>query len=384
MFLNRPTMREQNENLIIEYIANHKPSSRMEISDKIGLNKASVSEIVKNLLNRHFIEEIGSGESTVQGGRRPIMLQLNKKAGFVLSIDLGYNYIDILGCYLNGESWERKLYPFRDISRSSIVSDLKSIITDFMKHAPETVYGLTGITVAIHGMVFENAIYFTPYYDLQDLPIAEALSEHFDVPVFLENEANLLALADHACTDTLHNIISVSVHSGVGAGIILDDQLYRGEKGLSGEIGHMVVVPNGLSCPCGNHGCLEQYCSEKVLLDHYRHRTGNAEAIIPDICHAYHNGEQPAVQLIHEMIQYMAIAMNNIAMLYNPETIFINSEVSRLIPSFTDKIQQQLSSFIAEKVKVRQSVLGEKAILFGGAALATMNFLNISRMRLEP
>ncbi|MBC1458566.1 ROK family transcriptional regulator [Listeria newyorkensis] len=383
MFANRTGIREANERTVLSVIVNDGPLSRANLSEKIGLNKASVSAIVKKLIEQQLITEIGIGESTVQGGRKPIMLELNKAAGFAISVDLGYDYIDTMIHYLDGTIRNRKLLPFRIIEKATITADLVTIIQEITAKLPKSPFGIVGMTIAIHGIVHNNQINFTPAYDFTNFPLAEALQEHFDYPIFLENEANLLALSEHAKHSAYHNLVCISIHAGVGAGIITNDTLYTGENGLSGEIGHMIVQANGNPCTCGGKGCLETYSSEKVILDTYRELTENQEAIVPDLYRAYATNDAIATKLIANMVDYLSIAVHNVITLYNPKVIAIHSEISRLIPDFPEKIKQQLPHLTAQNIEIKKASLGEEAILFGAAVVTISNFLEVPKFELK-
>lgn len=383
MFANRTGIREANERTVLSVIVNDGPLSRANLSEKIGLNKASVSAIVKSLIEQKLIKEVGIGESTVQGGRKPIMLELNKAAGFAISVDLGYDYIDTMIHYLDGTVRNRKLLPFRTIEKTTITADLVTIIQEITAKLPKSPFGIVGMTIAIHGIVHNNQITFTPAYDFTDFPLAEALQERLNYPIFLENEANLLALSEHAKNSAYRNLVGISIHAGVGAGIIMNGTLYTGENGLSGEIGHMIVQANGNPCKCGGNGCLETYSSEKVILDTYRELTNNSDAIIPDLYRAYTANDPIATKLIANMVDCLSIAVHNVIALYNPKVIAIHSEISRLIPDFPKKIKQQLPHLTAQNIDIKKASLGEEAILFGAAVVTISNFLEVPTFELK-
>ncbi|MBC1935838.1 ROK family transcriptional regulator [Listeria grandensis] len=383
MFANRTGIRETNERAVLSVILNEGPLSRAQLSEKIGLNKASVSAIVKTLIDQQLIKEVGIGESTIQGGRKPIMLELNKAAGFAISVDIGHDYIDTMVHYLDGSTLKRKLLPFRVVEKATITADLVTILQEITAQLPESPFGIVGMTIAIHGIIHNNAIDFTPVYDFSDFPLAEELGKHLDYPIFLENEANLLALSEHAKNSAFSNLVCISIHAGVGAGIIMNDQLYTGENGLSGEIGHMIVQVNGNPCTCGGNGCLQTYSSEKVLLDTYRELSGNKEAIIPDVYRAYAKNDALATKLINNMIDYLTIAVHNIITLYNPRVIAIHSEISRLLPEFPEKIKHKLPHLTSANIQMKHASLGEEAILFGAAVVTIANFLEVPRFELK-
>lgn len=376
MFTNRTVIRESNERIVLNTIAQKGPHSRALLSDTIGLNKATISDIVKKLIAQKLINEVGIGESTNLGGRKPIMLELNAKAGFSVSVDIGYNYIDVMAQRLDGTAYKRELFPFIVIKRETIIQEISDILDVFLSSLPKSPFGIVGILIAIHGVVLDNQIQFTPAYDLAGLDFSSALHEQFACPVYLENEANLLAVSDHTKEESYANVVSISIHSGIGSGVILNNELYTGINGYAGEIGHMqIVTENGRPCPCGASGCLECYASEKNILDTYQTRTGNKNALVTDLCRAFTEKEEEAIAVINDMVRYLATGIQNLTALYNPEIIFINSEISRLIPDFTKQIESRLTSFTSKNIAIKESHLGEEAILYGAGYLIIQRFL---------
>ncbi|EMG29392.1 xylose repressor [Listeria fleischmannii 1991] len=376
MFTNRAGIRESNERIVLNTIAQKGPLSRALLSDTIGLNKATISDIVKKLMAQKLINEVGIGESTNQGGRKPIMLELNAKAGFSVSVDIGYNYMDIMIQRLDGTAYKRELFPFIVIKRETIIQEISNKLDIFLSSLPKSPFGIVGILIAIHGIVLDNQIQFTPAYDLAGLDFSSVLREQFACPVYVENEANLLAVSDHTKEESYANLVSISIHSGIGSGVILNNELYTGVNGYAGEIGHMqIVTENGKPCPCGAFGCLECYASEKHILDTYQARTGNKNALVTNLCRAFMEKEAEAVAVIEDMIRYLAIGIQNLTALYNPEIIFINSEISRLIPDFTKQIETRLTSFTSKNIAIKKSHLGEEAILYGAGYLIIQRFL---------
>ena len=129
-----------------------------------------------------------------------------------------------------------------------MVNDIINLI-ESMKLPTDSPYGLAGITLGIHGVTIENQVLFAPYYNLDGANLAEGLEQHFGVPVYMENEANLSAIGEKTFQYDYNNIANISVHSGIGLGIIIDGQLYTGYNGRAGEFGHTIVEIDGRECP---------------------------------------------------------------------------------------------------------------------------------------
>ena len=256
---NQEYIRDMNRALVLEAIANHPPLSRADLAKMLHLTKATVSTIVQELLDRQLVIELGSAEKTSMG-RKPILLTFNNRCGSIIAVDLGVKKITILTGDLKGKSCTVKEYPI-DPSLS-LEEYLISLLHKTKSDLPKTPCGLVGISIGIYGVVCDDLVLFTPYYDLKHSNLKNYLEEEFQVPVIVENEANLSVIGEAACAEHFKNMIFLNIHEGVGMGILIDGELYTGQNGYAGEFGHTILFPDGRPCPCGNHGCLAQYISE--------------------------------------------------------------------------------------------------------------------------
>ena len=383
MITDRYTLRENNEQLVLATLIEEKSISRAQISKMTGLNKASVSDIANKLIDNQFIHEVGSGESTTSGGRKPILLQLNKFSGLTLTIDLGYDYVSYLVTYLNGEVLKKETLSIQ-VDKSSCLEVIQHIYQEQRATAEESPYGITSLSIAVHGIVSDNRIIFTPYYDLDEIDLYGILSEKLSIPIHIENEANLSALAEKTFSTAVSNLVSISVHSGVGAGIIVNNELYHGRDGRSGEIGHTILYPNGKKCPCGNHGCLEQYSSQKAILAAFQEAKKDDQLTLYDLITAYSTSDTIANELIKNFALYLSIGINNVIASYGPEKIYLHSTLVTEIPELLPLIKQNILSSFSVPVPIESSTLKESGILLGGAALSIQEFFHLSSLYLGP
>ncbi|WKK92437.1 ROK family protein [Clostridioides difficile] len=184
-------------------------------------------------------------------------------------MDVGYDYIFSSLSYLDGTIINSKKLTDIQVSKDNVIQLIDEIINSYNISKIDTPYKVIGLTLAIHGITCENKVLFTPYYNLNEIDLYSILSKKYDFPIHIENEANLTALAENTFSTVHNSLLSLSIHSGFGSGIIINNKLYSGRNGMSGEIGHTIIMPNGKLCPCGNRGCLEQYCSEKRYLNSF-------------------------------------------------------------------------------------------------------------------
>lgn len=379
MIADKFSIREQNEILVLSTIIHHPDISRSSISQMTGLNKASTSDIVKKLLEDKVILETGPGTSSSVGGRKPILLQLNSQAGCSLSIDLGYDYLSSILTNLNGDILVEKKESGVVLNKSNVLSKIKQLVHQYESLYTQQPFQLVGLTIAVHGIVHENKILFTPYSDLEQFDLAGKLEKQLGIPVYLENEANLSVLGETAFSHFQKSMISVSIHSGVGAGIIIEGELYHGSNGQGGEIGHMIIQPKGKKCPCGNKGCMEQYCSQIAILKEYRRQKGDSSLQLTDLAEGFAAGETVEARILEEAALYIAIGMNNLIAHFDPEIIFLNSELFREMPFLLELIRSQIHSKFARNTQLILSEIGEQATLLGGAVINLQNFFRLSR-----
>lgn len=368
-------IRDMNSRLVLGEIIGREPISRAKISKNLGLTKATVSSIVQTFIDNGYVVEIGSLDTNK--GRKPILLKFEANCAFTLSAYLNVDSTAILIANLRGE--QRQTFTYPGISGETSPSErLCQYIEDAMSHCPPSRYGIVGIAVGVLGVVHHNKLLFTPYYRIDRQNLGEYLTERFNIPAYIENEANLSALGERTFFHSYPSLININVHAGVGMGIILDNHLYTGLNGYAGEFGHTIIEPDGKPCPCGNRGCIEQYASERAIVDMYRELKKDRRLTAPQLCEACLSGDPYARQCIQTFIKYMSIALNNILNIFNPDVIIINSLFTTKIPGLAEEIANHMSnSFNRGCTFLPASQDQDTVILLGGCCVCTKKFLNI-------
>lgn len=373
-------IRDINTNLILESIINTGSISRATLSKKLGLTKATISAIVQDLIDKKLVIEIGSDDTTK--GRKPILLSFNQKEGHVISIDLGVEHISLLLSDLKGENCQLKQYK-NTASSFHIIALLKKIIEETLGTIPPTVYGVVGISLSIHGVIHKNSVVFTPYYALEQFDLKKELEDIFHIPVYLENEANLSVLGEKTFCYDYPNIINISIHSGIGVGLIIQNKLYTGYNGFAGEFGHTIIIPDGKPCPCGNHGCFEQYASERALLQEFAKLKNLPQIDFDSFVSYYQKGDQDACFILDQFIKYMSIGINNILNTFNPDIIVINSSFTTFFPDTIERIEASIKNRMNKYCTIVPSRLQDIATLLGGTCICIKNFLGIKYLQLN-
>jgi predicted NBD/HSP70 family sugar kinase len=371
-----------NRSLIISKIVEHGLISRADLAKITGLNKATISVQVADLLEEELIIETQQEHKNL--GRRPIMLSINDKAGFALGIDLDKNNVSFTLCNLTGTPVHSKSLDM-DTSDYDVIRELLvKEITNYKRRCSDKRYGLIGVVIGIHGIVNnDETIYFVPHHQWHNKNLKNDLKNETGINIYLENNANLCSFAEIVYKHyQSENLLSVSLYSGIGLGIMVNSKLLKGFDGFAGEIGHMIVVPDGHPCRCGNLGCWEQYASESSFIKQLSERHNKNDITYEDIHHWFKTKDPITCTLMAEYIKLLSVGLNNIINLYNPEILVINSELLKMYPDALTELKARLTSSVGHYRELLISDLGKRACSLGACALAIKNFLNVSELSL--
>lgn len=384
MISSKYTIREQNEAKILNQIIRHKEISRAELSKITSLNKASVSSIINKLIDDSLVIENRIGEATNRG-RKPIMLTFNGvSSGLAIAIDLGYNYIDGMVASLDGKEIARIQLTDTYVSKDNIQMLIRKIIKKLTANLPYTRHGIIGMTIAVQGQVLNNKVLSTTYNGLEEIDLVKLLNQEYSFPVFLQNEANLSALGEYTFSSDIENLVSISLHSGIGVGVVKNGKLDIGNKGYAGQLGHTILFPNGRKCECGNYGCLEKYCSTQVIYQEIS-KEKKLDKINSDIVeYLYSNKDQKVVEMIELYAYYLSIGINNIVMLYAPELVIFNSPLTKKIPNIINIIKNFLNNQYTKEIHIINSPIEWNPVLSGAISFSIQKFLNIEKLKLSP
>lgn len=379
MSWNQQTGKKFNKELILQQIFLHPTISRNEIIDQTKLKKATVANLVNELLEEQLIIEAGKEEST--GGRRPNLLKLNANAGYALSIDIGVNYLNGIITNLKGEIiWKVKEFIL-DTALARYFPKIISLIKVLEQHVPPSPYHIVGLAITVPGLIDTNGIIIkAPNLQWHDVDLLTSLRPYTTYPTIISNEANAGAFGEYSYTYSQQhqNLLFVSIGYGIGVGIMMNGELFLGEHGFSGESGHMIIQMDGKTCRCGRSGCWEAYASESALLKEVELTLGMENITIEDILELTKTNDK-MLPLLKNFSKSIGIGLMNLIYTFNPAKIIIGNRITLL----QDQLEQPLKSYIEDKsatffkedVNIEFSTLQDNAILIGAASLAINQFL---------
>lgn len=373
-------MKEMNKYLVLNRIRFQSPISRSQLSSSTGLNKATVSAIIDELIDEGLVLEVGQGQSRV--GRRPIMLLFNAKVGTVLGVDLGVEYLRIVATDLSAQV--QKTYSHnlpKGLCPTDVIDTVVSCIHDVISNIPSSRYGIMGVGIGVPGLVdYRRGIVLrAPHLNWENIPLRSILESRLNTRVFVDNEANAGALGEklYGQGRYVSGLLYASAGTGIGVGIIIGDQLIRGQDGIAGEFGHMCIDQHGPQCPCGNNGCWELYASEKSLTNAYSKLTSE-ELSFEQVLKRFRVSEPAAVQVFHGIGESLGTGIASLVNGLNPSMIIIGNRLAEGGSAIVDNVQRAIQdrSFIVpfSKINVQLSSLGMDACSIGSASLVLHDY----------
>lgn len=357
--------------------------SRAEISRRTGLSRSTVSETVDALLPTGLVAEVGVGPSN--GGRPPVVLEFQDGAAAILGVDMGAAHVTVVLTDLRGRvlAREHRLHTVRDdpAGTRAAISDL---CDRCLAQWPRADRRLVGIGVAVPSPV-------DPHHPdrLSEVVLPawrgslglDGLGERFGVPLLVDNDANLGALAERwwGAGRDVDNFAFIKVATGVGMGYVINGRIYRGATGVAGEIGHLSVDPKGLPCVCGLRGCLATVVgapalvarARALLAEHPDSVLAGGEPTLVAIEDAALAGDALALQMVHEAAENLGRAVAGLLNLMNPSLLVFGGGLARLGDVLLEPLRETIrhrtliSSLVA--CEIRTSELGGQATAVGAA-----------------
>lgn len=341
--MNQQKIKVTNQQYILDLIHHEKEISRAEIAVRLGLNKATVSSQVSDLLEKQLLVETRIGVSS--GGRRPVMLKINAQAGFVIGVEILIHKAICLVSDLDGVLVDTYIF---DISSTDAMHYLETVcdkLNRIMTDLPPTTYGVVGISFAVPGILDKlGRLLLAPNLGWKNIDLKGWLSEKFPMPVYVLNEANAGAYNEKKVGLAIDasSFAYISIDSGIGVGIMLGDELYEGDGGFAGEDGHMIISIDGRDCLCGNKGCWETYASGEALLHEAAMR--GLEKNINQLKTAACAGDAKALECFEAVGRYIGIGLSNITKTLNPEYVIIGGIFNDIREIIEPVIQRSLST----------------------------------------
>lgn len=383
MSWNQQLGKKLNKESILKKIILDDYVSRNDIITVTGLNKATVANLVNELIEEKLVIEVGKEQSS--GGRRPSILSFNNRAGYIISLDIGVNYLKGAIIDLQGNTILEDTQIITKTDFDIYFKKIIALILDLEKAVPECPYHIVGLGIAVPGIInMDNRIVYAPNLHWRNINLIEYLQSYVDYPIFINNEANAGAYGEYIFTKKRleSNLLFLSIGIGIGAGVIVNDLIYEGAHGFAGESGHMIINVNGKLCTCGKKGCWEAYASEYACIEAGKLLTQNTLITFEELIDLANKGNQEVCNLFKEIGEYIGYGIASLIQTLNPGKIIIGNRMSKaqhlIEQSIVHSLKESTTSYHLEGVSLEFSTLKEQAIILGAASFAIDHFINLS------
>jgi glucokinase-like ROK family protein len=399
---NTITLKEINKKNILKIIIDNSPISRIDISRLLNISRPTISAYITELIEEGFIKEIGKSNSSPSGGKKAVLLQFNNRSGYILGVMIGVKTIRIGISDLRSnilklikiptEEWQgpqsvinkivegtQKLLTMMDINKSNII----------------------GVGIGVPGLVdskFGLVIFSPNLTGWENIKLQEILGNKFELPVFIENECRVQAIAEKrfGIAKNKKDFVCFETGVGIGTGVFINNELLLGKNGIAGEVGHIITDLGGKKlCHCGNVGCLETLCSIGSLIDDIQEdiKSGEKSMIKPgdsldisDVYKYYNLGDDVVVSNVMKNADYLGIGISNAIKMFNPELVILHGTAIEFGEKYLDRIKMIVAKNTFPKVKdeynIQYSKLGENVGLIGATSIVFDKIFNLDNLNI--
>jgi glucokinase-like ROK family protein len=391
-------MREMNLSSVLWHLHHEGPLSRAQLAKQTRLHKATISSLVEELIALGLVHEVGMQPSEI--GRPSILLKLNPEAGTIIGVEIGVGFLSVILSNFTGEIvWKRYEETSTAAGQTEILACAYRLVEEVCQSARQGAGRLLGMGLALPGMVDieKGVLVFSPNLQWRDVPLQKMFAEQTGLPVYVDNDANAAALGEHlfGVARQKGHFLFIVAGVGVGGGLFLNGDLYRGATGLAGEIGHTNL--NGdqtRHCRCGKRGCWENYANQSSLYERIRARlevgrqslitsyidNQSTQLTLPLITRAAESGDAEVLEALHETGAALGLGVANLINTFNPEMVVIGGALSLagkfMLPSIQKVIEEHSLDVIRKPVEILISSFGSDASVMGASAMVVQGILS--------
>lgn len=374
------SLRERNRRELLDTLRRHGSASRADLARLTGLSRSTVSTLISDLQASGMVTEHEPADGRVsQQGRPPTLLTLDRSAGLVLGIDFGHERVHVAIADLSRTILAERVHEL-DVDRSAtqalaVAVNLADAVVEAAGVERDRILGagvgLSGPIDVAGGAVHAGKI--LPGW--AGVRPVEELAARLSLRVHLDNDANLGALAEVTLGAGIgaRDAIYMMVSGGVGAGLILGGELYRGTGGTAGELGHVLVDESGPICRCGNRGCLEMMAGGRAIIELLRPGHGD-DLTLDEVIALVEQGDSGARRAIADAGRVLGRSVAAIVNAFNPELVIVGGALSGAGDVLLDPLREAVHRYAipsaAQDVRITRGVLGDRAEVLGALELA--------------
>lgn len=366
---NNIDVKARNKENIKRLLFKQKSMTKQEIVNALKLSLPTINQNVKELIDENLLDESGTLESS--GGRKPQLINFKYEARKSIGLDISQNHIHIVILNLSSDIICEKRINCIFENTKEYWSYLNKLIEDLCLTNEINMSQVLGISITLPGTVIpdKKILKFAPTLQIKNLDLNE-LEQYFNLPVIFENEANAAGFSEVWNREIINDAIYLSITKGVGGAIIIDNTVFHGKSGCSGEFGHFIIQRDGNRCNCGSSGCFEAYCTVNVL-------TKDTNGDIDEFFKQVKLGNNAYIKKWDEYLDYLALGLHNIKMIFDLD-IIIGGDICDYLQEHVETLKDKMKSLVENDKNidfVRISRHGKNASAVGGACMIISDFL---------
>lgn len=387
---------DRNRRVLLNVIREKGPLSRVALSRECNLSLATTKRLADELISQNMIEEAEMLGGRKGRGRKPSVLRLSGRFGHAVGVELEPEALSVCGLDFSGKTiYSRETHP-----PTGRRDQIERLLTEEIRTAVDRCQAadrgpLLGVGVGIAGLVDARqgiVLYCPGLPGWENVPLAASLHEQLATEVLIDDGVRCMALAEkrYGSARDLDTFLFIYLGLGVGSGIILDNRIYRGKNGVSGEFGHITVKENGPLCTCGNRGCLETLASTNAVLARVREllaanvystlRESAGSLRLADVDAAALAGDKVAAMVIAETEESIGIGIADLINIFDPGTVVLAGEVvgslhGQILDGIQRIVRRRAMHSIAQRTEIRRSAFEANSAALGAATMVVERLL---------
>lgn len=383
-----------NHQLVLRTIYDRSPLSRADVARATGLTRTTVSDVVEQLIGDGLAEEIGRGEST--GGKAPILLHVPANGRQMIGVEVGDTLLTGAVVNLRGEVVRSEQAPLDGRDGEQALTRLDSLLGELVRGADRP---LLGVGLGTPGLIDTSTgtVRWAVNLDWRDLPLGRRLQDRLGMPVSVANDSHVAALAEHTFGGhRVGSMVVIKVGRGIGAGIVLNGQLYQGDAFGAGEIGHTAIADNHRPCRCGSTGCLETLASTRAVMQLARELAPHAPDSVlngprpdgfdfADLVRAFEQGDEIARQVILEAARHLGRTIGALVGTLNVQHVVLVGEMTAFGEAWLTAVRREAHrsalAILADQTRIEMGRVEPNLVVLGAAALLMTRELGLALNR---
>jgi glucokinase-like ROK family protein len=389
-------VRRLNSSVVLNTLRKCAPLSRAELAAKTGLNRSTISSIIKSLLQQGLVQETKLQSDRM--GRPGMMMQINPAGGFAVGIEIGVDYISAMVTdFVATLLWRQNIGIDVSDGQEAILARVLDVTDQAIAAGRSRGMQPLGIGIGVPGLVDlrEGVLLNAPHLGWTNVPMRAIWSQRYQAPVFVENESNAAALGEYyfGAAQGVNNFVYISAGIGLGGGIIIGGKLFRGSHGYAAEIGHFTIDLHGEPCVCGKRGCLETFVNPIAVVERVKQTLsgGMVSTLLPiDPQHIYpltfemvieaaRKGDPISRKALEEVGENLAIGIGNLINILNPQMVVLGGALSlasdMLVPIVEKAVEKNSLAEPFHNAKIIPSAMGTDVCVMGTIALVLDDIL---------